>query len=116
LPPGPAKENLAFPAAGDVLGVTFNSMALLPLLYYPDPKLHTVAKPVQAVDARIRNLIGDMLETMYEANGIGLAATQVDVHERLVVIDISEQRNSPLVLINPEITWASPDRQVSDEG
>ncbi len=91
-------------------------MALLPLLYYPDPKLHTVAKPVQAVDARIRNLIGDMLETMYEANGIGLAATQVDVHERLVVIDISEQRNSPLVLINPEITWASPDRQVSDEG
>ena len=91
-------------------------MALLPLLYYPDPKLHTVAKPVQAVDARIRNLIGDMLETMYEANGIGLAATQVDVHERLVVIDISEQRNSPLVLINPEITWASQDRQVSDEG
>jgi peptide deformylase len=91
-------------------------MALLPLLYYPDPKLHTVAKPVQAVDARIRNLIGDMLETMYDANGIGLAATQVDVHERLIVIDISEQRNSPLVLINPEMTWASPERQFSDEG
>ena len=91
-------------------------MALLPLLYYPDPKLHTVAKPVQAVDARIRNLIGDMLETMYDANGIGLAATQVDMHERLIVIDISEQRNAPLVLINPEIVWASPDRQVSDEG
>lgn len=91
-------------------------MALLPLLYYPDPKLHTVAKPVQAVDARIRNLIGDMLETMYDANGVGLAATQVDVHERLVVIDVSEQRNSPLVLINPEITWASPEKQISDEG
>jgi len=91
-------------------------MALLPILYYPDPKLHTVAKPVQAVDARIKNLIGDMLETMYEANGIGLAATQVDVHERLIVIDLSEQRNQPLVLINPELTWASPDRQASDEG
>jgi len=91
-------------------------MALLPLLYYPDPKLHTVAKPVQAVDARIRNLIGDMLETMYEASGIGLAATQVDVHERLVVIDVSEQRNEPLVLINPEITWASEEKQVNDEG
>jgi peptide deformylase len=91
-------------------------MALLPLLYYPDPKLHTVAKPVQAVDSRIKQLIGDMLETMYEANGIGLAATQVDVHERLIVIDLSEQRSQPLVLINPEITWASPDKQVSDEG
>jgi peptide deformylase len=91
-------------------------MALLPLLYYPDPKLHTVARPVQAVDARIRKLIGDMLETMYEASGIGLAATQVDVHERLIVIDVSEQRNSPLVLINPEITWASDEKQVSDEG
>ena len=91
-------------------------MALLPLLYYPDPKLHTVAKPVHAVDARIRNLVGDMLETMYDANGIGLAATQVDVHERLIVIDISEHRDSPLVLINPEIVWASPEKQVSDEG
>jgi len=71
---------------------------------------------VQGVDARIRQLIADMLETMYEANGIGLAATQVDVHERLVVIDTSEQRDQPLVLINPEIVWASPQRQVSDEG
>jgi peptide deformylase len=91
-------------------------MALLPILQYPDPKLHTVAKPVQAVDARIKSLIADMLETMYEANGIGLAATQVDVHERLVVIDISEERNQPLVLVNPQITWASPDKQLSDEG
>jgi len=91
-------------------------MALLPILCYPDPRLHTVAKPVQAVDARIKALIADMLETMYDASGIGLAATQVDVHERLVVIDISEQHNEPLVLINPEITWASPDKQVNDEG
>jgi peptide deformylase len=91
-------------------------MALLPILTYPDPRLHTVAKPVQAVDARIRGLIKDMLETMYEANGIGLAATQVDVHERLIVIDVSEERNAPLVLINPEITWASDETQVGDEG
>jgi peptide deformylase len=91
-------------------------MALLPILRFPDPKLHTVAKPVQAVDARIKKLVGDMLETMYDADGIGLAATQVDVHERVVVIDVSEQRNQPLVLINPEITWASAEKQVSDEG
>lgn len=91
-------------------------MALLPILTYPDPRLHTVAKPVQAVDARIRDLIKDMLETMYDANGIGLAATQVDVHERLVVIDTSEERNEPLVLINPEITWYSDEKQVNDEG
>ena len=91
-------------------------MALLPLLYYPDPRLHTVAKPVQAVDARVKQLIADMLETMYDASGIGLAATQVDVHERLIVIDVSEERNCPLVLVNPEITWASTERQISDEG
>ncbi|NNU44911.1 peptide deformylase [Ramlibacter montanisoli] len=91
-------------------------MALLPILTYPDPRLHTVAKPVQAVDARIRALITDMLETMYDADGIGLAATQVNVHERLVVIDTSQERNQPLVLINPEITWASEEKQVGDEG
>jgi peptide deformylase len=91
-------------------------MALLPILCYPDARLHTVAKPVRQVDARIRQLIADMLETMYEASGIGLAATQVDVHERVIVIDVSEDRNQPLVLINPEITWTSPEHQVSDEG
>jgi peptide deformylase len=91
-------------------------MALLPILTFPDPRLHTVAKPVQAVDARIRGLISDMLETMYDASGIGLAATQVDVHERLVVVDVSEERNQPLVLINPEITWSSDDKVVNDEG
>jgi peptide deformylase len=91
-------------------------MAVLSILCYPDPRLHTVARPVRSVDARIRTLIGGMLETMYAADGIGLAATQVDVHERLVVIDISERRDQPLVLINPEIVWASTERQVSDEG
>jgi peptide deformylase len=91
-------------------------MAVLPILYYPDPRLHTVAKPVQAVDARIRALVADMLETMYDANGIGLAATQVDVHERVIVIDVSESHDQPLVLINPEIVWASAETQVNDEG
>ena len=91
-------------------------MALLPILCYPDPRLHTVAKPVQAVDARIRQLVADMLETMHDANGIGLAATQVDAHERVVVIDVSEEHNQPMVLINPEITWYSEDKQINDEG
>ncbi|MES2508871.1 MAG: peptide deformylase [Pseudomonadota bacterium] len=91
-------------------------MTILPILRYPDPRLHTVAKPVAAVDARIKTLVDDMLATMYDAEGIGLAATQVDVHERLVVIDVSEGRDQPLVLINPEITWASPEKQINDEG
>jgi peptide deformylase len=91
-------------------------MALLSILQYPDPRLHTVAKPVREVDARVQQLVADMLETMYEANGIGLAATQVDVHERLVVIDVSEDRNQPLVLVNPQMTWASEETQVNDEG
>ncbi|RZI66342.1 MAG: peptide deformylase [Variovorax sp.] len=91
-------------------------MALLPILCYPDPRLHSVAKPVQAVDARIRAVVADMLETMYDAEGIGLAATQVDVHERVIVIDTSQDRNQPLVLINPEIIQASEDKQVGDEG
>ncbi|MES2631673.1 MAG: peptide deformylase [Pseudomonadota bacterium] len=91
-------------------------MALLPILCFPDPKLHTVARPVASVDGRIRQLVADMLETMYDASGIGLAATQVDVHERVVVIDVSEERNAPLVLINPEITWYSPEKQMNEEG
>jgi peptide deformylase len=91
-------------------------MALLSILCYPDPRLHTVAKPVSAVDGRIAKLVDDMRDTMYDANGIGLAATQVDVHERVIVIDVSEERNSPLVLINPEITWASPEKQINEEG
>ena len=91
-------------------------MALLTILCYPDPKLHKVAKPVQAVDARIQALVADMLETMYEAKGIGLAATQVDVHARLIVIDVSEERTAPLVLINPEITWSSSQTHLNEEG
>ena len=91
-------------------------MAKRTILSFPDPRLHTVAKPVQGVDARIRTLVADMLETMYDASGIGLAATQVDVHERLVVIDVSEERDQPLVLINPEIVWASPERVLNEEG
>ena len=91
-------------------------MSQLTILRYPDPRLHTVAKPVAAVDARLRKLVDDMLETMYDAEGIGLAATQVDVHERLIVIDVSETRDQPMVLINPEITWASEETRVGDEG
>ncbi len=91
-------------------------MTQLSILRYPDPRLHTVAKPIAAVDARLQTLVDDMLQTMYEAEGIGLAATQVDVHERLIVIDVSQERDQPLVLINPEILWASPEKQVNDEG
>ncbi|MDA7418470.1 peptide deformylase [Xenophilus arseniciresistens] len=91
-------------------------MALRTILSYPDPRLHTVARPVQAVDARIQALVADMIETMYDANGIGLAATQVDAHERVVVIDVSEDRDQPMVLINPEITWASPEKVLNEEG
>ena len=91
-------------------------MALLPILQYPDPRLHTVAKPVAQVDDRVRKLVDDMLETMYDAKGVGLAATQIDVHERIVVIDTSEERNDPLVLINPEIIQASDEHIIWEEG
>ena len=91
-------------------------MALLPILCFPDPKLHTVAKPVLTVDDRIRTIIANMLQTMYEAKGIGLAATQVDVHERLIVIDVSEERDEQLVLINPQILWTSAETHLNEEG
>ncbi|HOE40242.1 MAG TPA: peptide deformylase [Rhodoferax sp.] len=91
-------------------------MALLPILCYPDPKLRTIAKPVTTVDARIKTLIANMLETMHEAKGIGLAATQVDVHECLIVIDVAEGRDDPLVLINPKIIWRSPETHLNEEG
>jgi peptide deformylase len=78
-------------------------MARLDILHYPDARLHTVAKPVEAVDARIRTLVDDMAETMYAANGIGLAATQVNVHERVIVIDLSDTRRELRVFINPEL-------------
>ena len=91
-------------------------MALLNILRYPDPRLHKVAKPVTAFDARLEQLAADMAETMYEAPGIGLAATQVDVHERVVVIDITETKDDLTVFVNPEIVWASEEKQVYDEG
>ncbi|CAM8631107.1 MAG: peptide deformylase [Curvibacter sp.] len=91
-------------------------MALLPILCYPDTRLHTVAKPVSQVDDRIRTLTSDMLETMYDAKGIGLAATQIDVHERVIVIDVSEDRDQPMVLINPELVWTSPTTHLNEEG
>lgn len=91
-------------------------MATLPILCYPDPRLTKVAAPVSAVDERVLRVVDDMLATMYDANGIGLAATQVDIHERIVVIDVSEERDQPMVLINPEITWYSEEKLVGDEG
>ena len=91
-------------------------MSLLPLLFYPDPRLHQVAKPVGAVDARIRTLVDDMLATMYEADGVGLAATQVDVHECVIVIDTSDSRDSPRVLINPRLLARSEEMVFGDEG
>lgn len=84
-------------------------MAVLTVLHYPDERLRTIAKPVAAVNAETRQLVADMLETMYAENGIGLAATQVNVHQRVVVIDLSEERNQPQIFINPEITAKSGD-------
>ena len=91
-------------------------MSLLSILRYPDPRLHTVAKPVAAVDERIRRLVDDMLETMYANDGVGLAATQVDVHERVIVMDTSDSRDQPRVLINPELLARSDEMVQGEEG
>lgn len=91
-------------------------MALLSILRYPDARLHKKAKPVAVVDDRIRKLVRDMADTMYEAPGVGLAATQVDVHERVIVIDVSEEGRELMVLINPEITWKSEIVKAFEEG
>jgi peptide deformylase len=91
-------------------------MSLLPILRYPDPRLHKVARPVAAVDERIRTLVDNMLDTMYEADGVGLAATQVDVHECVIVIDTSDTRDRPRVLINPVLLEASDEMVLGDEG
>jgi peptide deformylase len=91
-------------------------MPKLSILRYPDPRLHTVAQPVAVVDERIRQLVDEMLELMYAADGVGLAATQVDVHERVIVIDTSEGRDDPRVLINPELVQVSDEMVVGDEG
>ena len=90
-------------------------MAILDILVYPDERLRRVAKPVKNVDSRIQTLVKDMFETMYDANGIGLAATQVDVHEQVIVMDLSEDRNEPRVLINPQIIEKDGE-QIYDEG
>jgi len=91
-------------------------MTQLKILCYPDSRLQTVARPVARVDDRIRTLVKDMIETMYAAHGVGLAATQVDVHEQVIVIDTSDTRDQPLVLINPELVFISEDKVVDEEG
>ena len=91
-------------------------MAKLHILRYPDPRLHTIAKSVTQVDERIRRLVDDMLETMYDADGVGLAATQVDVHERVIVIDTTDTHTDARVLINPELIAMSEEMRFSDEG
>ena len=91
-------------------------MPLRTILRYPDSRLHKIAKPVTVFDDHLRQLVADMAETMYEAPGIGLAATQIDVHEQVIVLDVSETRDQLQVLINPEILWSSEERSVYDEG
>jgi peptide deformylase len=91
-------------------------MSLLTILRYPDPRLHKVAKPVTVFDAGLKRLTEDMAETMYDAPGIGLAASQIDVHEQIVVIDTSDTGTDLRVFINPEIVWASEEKQVYEEG
>lgn len=91
-------------------------MALLPILEFPDPRLRTIAKPVSQFDDSVRELVRDMLETMYDAPGIGLAATQINVHKRIVVIDVSEEKNQPQVFINPEIEVLDESTCEYDEG
>ncbi|TXT21544.1 MAG: peptide deformylase [Gallionellaceae bacterium] len=90
-------------------------MAILKILHYPDARLHTIAKPVRAVDGAIRKLVEDMAETMYAAPGVGLAATQVDSHQQVIVVDVSESHDQLLVLINPEIISSSGE-SVHEEG
>jgi peptide deformylase len=91
-------------------------LAKLNILEYPDPRLRTLAQPVATFDARLRRLVADMAETMYAAPGIGLAATQVDQHIQLIVIDVSETKDQLRVFINPRITWASEETVVCEEG
>ena len=91
-------------------------MALLPILHYPDPRLRKIAKPVTCFDDRLRHLVESMGQTMYDANGVGLAATQVDVHDRVIVIDISDTRDQLQVFVNPRIVEASAARKLSEEG
>jgi len=89
-------------------------MAILDILRYPDPRLYTIAQPVEKVDDSVRRLVRDMAETMYAAPGIGLAATQVDVHKRVIVIDVSDARDQLVVLINPEIVWREGEKECEE--
>ncbi|MGR5186623.1 peptide deformylase [Photobacterium damselae] len=89
-------------------------MSLLPVLTFPDDRLRTIAQPVEKVDAEIQQIVDDMLETMYHEEGVGLAATQVNIHRRIVVIDTSSTRDQPMVLINPEITATSGDDGIEE--
>ncbi|MFN9805446.1 MAG: peptide deformylase [Betaproteobacteria bacterium] len=91
-------------------------MALLPILEYPDPRLKKVAQPVTEFGPRLRQLLADMAETMYAAPGVGLAATQVDVHERVIVIDTSEEKDQLIAFINPEIVASSDELVICEEG
>lgn len=91
-------------------------MAVLDILRYPDPRLHQVARPVEVFDERLRQLVRDMAQTMYSAPGVGLAATQVDVHERVVVIDVSDTKDQLQVFVNPKVVAASDDCKVYEEG
>lgn len=91
-------------------------MSQLSILEYPDPRLKRVARPVTVFDERLRKLVADMAETMYAAPGVGLAATQVDVHERIIVIDVSENKDALHVFINPEVLWASEETSLCEEG
>ena len=91
-------------------------MAVLSILKFPDPRLHKIAQPVDTFDEALQNTVNDMFETMYEAKGVGLAATQVDIHRRIVVVDTSEERNQPQVFINPEIIAQSAEQKEWEEG
>jgi len=91
-------------------------MAILDILEFPDPQLRTVAKPVETVDERVRTIVADMFETMYDAPGIGLAATQVNIHERIITIDVSEDKSEPLVFINPTIDVLDGEPETMQEG
>lgn len=91
-------------------------MAVLSILKFPDPRLHKIAQPVDTFDEALQNTVNDMFETMYEAKGVGLAATQVDIHRRIIVVDTSEERNQPQVFINPEIIAQSAEQKEWEEG
>lgn len=110
----------AFYNMGNILALlhngNFNAMAKLEVLEFPDERLRTKATPVDSVDDEVRTLVDDMLETMYDAPGIGLAASQVDVHRRVIVIDVSDDQSQPLVLINPEYTPIGDQREPMQEG